>query len=102
MCHIGYTTFGLQYEVSESGIRSMLSRRQDIPSNVLVGDTTYIHHLLYCGFLHKLLLANKICNTNIEIAVHPAYASDVRVLGFLFCDHILHGSLRLNVERTLA
>ena len=102
MCYIGYTTFGLQYEVSESGIRSMLSRRQDIPSNVLVGDTTCIRHYFYYGFLHKLLLANKICNTNIEIAVHLAYASEIPALGFLLGDHILHESLLRNGKLTLA
>ena len=101
MCHIGYTFFGLQYEVSESGIRSMLSRRQDIPSNVLVGDTTRIRHYSYDGFLHKPRLANKICNTNTEIAAHPAYASEIQALGFLLGDHILHESPLQNGKLTL-
>ena len=102
MCYIGYTSRGLQYEVSESGIRSMLFHRQGIPTNILVLHTEYICQLVYCGLLQKLLLANKICNTNINISVLPAYASDARVPGLLFVDHILHGYLLLNVKRSLA
>ena len=74
----------------------MLSHRQGIPTNILAIHTEYICHLVYCGLLQKLLLANRICNTNIQISVLPAYASDAVVLELLFVDHIMHVSLLLN------